>query len=355
MERGRMKKFLHFFFKILVCVWLVSGCSNRLNLHTQTTTVSASEFDNDQASLLEKEITTNYPNLFSLLVLKDNTIIYEKYFQGHNADTYTHVFSVTKSVKSSLIGIALEKGMVKSLDQPLADYLPGYFIDPVQRNKKEITIRQALTMTAGITPTDASIDTWFKHEDWFGYTLDQPLEETPGTKFTYNTGLTHLLSGVLTNASGMSTRDFADRYLFSQLNITNYRWDTDPKGYYGGGHLLYLTPRDMAKFGSLYLNRGQWEGKQIVPADWVAESIKEQVKVDEHESYGYLWWIYSIRDEINGRDLPAFAARGLGGQYIVVIPDRKLTVVLTCDNTKRSRDRSDVSSLIEKFILKALP
>ena len=315
----------------------------------------AQSFDTASAARMEKEIDRNYPNLYSILVQQDGAIVYEKYYQGHNADTYTHVFSVTKSVMSALVGIALDKGLIQNIDQPIADYLPEYFPDPDKYNKKEITIRHALTMTSGLSPTDQTLNRWMASPDWFAYTVNQPKDFPAGKKFSYNTGLTHLLSGVITRASGMSTKEFADRYLFGPLGITNYRWETDPKGYYGGGHLIYLPPRDMAKFGQLYLQHGRWNGSQVVPETWVEESIHPQVAVDDLTSYGYLWWIYSTYDSKNNKALPTYAAHGMGNQHIVVIPERDLVVTITCDPDVLSKDRTDPAVMVEKYILPALP
>jgi CubicO group peptidase (beta-lactamase class C family) len=337
----------------------VSACAGSPRVESMSiapsVTAATGSFDPIQAAGMEAEIDRNYPNLYSILVQKSGSILYEKYYQGHNKDTYTHVFSVTKSVTSALIGIALEKGLIKNLDQPIADFLPEYFPDPDKYNKKEITIRHALTMTSGLTPTDQTLNRWMASPDWFAYTIDQPKDYPAGEKFSYNTGLTHLLSGVITRASGMSTKDFADKYLFGPLGITNYRWDTDAKGFYGGGHLLYLTPRDMAKFGQLYLQNGKWNGTQVVPEKWVAESTRSQVKVDDLTSYGYLWWIYSTYDSMNKRAIPAYAARGYGNQHIIVIPERELVVTITCDPDVLSKDRSDPAELVEKYIIQAVP
>jgi CubicO group peptidase (beta-lactamase class C family) len=164
-----------------------------------------------------------------------------------------------------------------------------------------------------------------------------------------------MLSGVITRATQMSTKDFADRYLFGPLGITNYRWETDPRGYYGGGHLLYLTPRDMAKFGQLFMQEGMWNGVQVVPEKWVTQSTRPQIQVDDLTSYGYLWWIYSTYDSRTKQSLPTYAAHGMGNQHIIVIPDRGLVVTITCDPDVLSKDRSDPAELVEKFILPALP
>lgn len=312
-------------------------------------------FDPAAAAQIEAEIDKTYPNLYSILVQQDGQIVYEKYYQGHNQDTYTHIFSVTKSVMSALVGIALNKGLIKSLDQPIADFLPEYFPNPDKYNKKEITIRHALTMTSGLAPTDQTLNRWMASPDWFAYTIDQPKDFPAGQKFSYNTGLTHLLSGVITKASGMSTKEFADKFLFSPLGITNHRWDTDPKGFYGGGHLLYLTPQDMAKFGQLYLQHGLWNRVQVVPERWVSDSTRSQVAVDDLTSYGYLWWIYSTYDGVNNKALPTYAAHGMGNQHIIVIPERDLIVVITCDPDVLSKDRSDPAELVEKYIIQAVP
>lgn len=322
---------------------------------TPSSTSPVQPFDASFAAKIETEINRNYPNLYSILVQQDGVVVYEKYYQGHTADTYTHVFSVTKSVMSALVGIALDKGLIKNLDQPIADYLPEYFPDPDKYNKKEITIRHALTMTSGQTPTDQTLNRWMSSPDWFAYTINQPKDQAAGQKFSYNTGLTHLLSGVITRASGMSTKDFADRYLFGLLEITNYRWETDPKGFFGGGHLLYLTPRDMAKFGQLYLQHGLWNGEQVVPEAWVDESTRSQVAVDDLTSYGYLWWIYSTYDSKTQKALPTFAAHGMGNQHIIVIPEQNLVVTITCDSERLSKDRTDPAVIVEKFILPAIP
>ena len=344
-------------FLLLILVTSACGKSPGVPLPSQQppSTSPTQSLDPVQTTQMEAEIDRNYPNLYSLLVQRNGTIIYEKYYQGHSENTYTHVFSVTKSVTSALIGIALDKGLIKNLDQPIADFLPEYFPDPDKYHKKEITIRHALTMTSGLSPTDQTLNRWMASPDWFAYSVDQPKDFPAGQKFSYNTGLTHLLSGVITKASGMSTKDFADKYLFTPLGIINYRWETDTRGYYGGGHLLYLTPRDMAKFGQLYLQHGMWNGTQVIPEKWVDESTRSQIQVDDLTSYGYLWWIYSTYDSRTKQALPTFAAHGLGNQHIIVIPERDLVVTITCDPDMLSKDRSDPAEMVEKFILPALP
>lgn len=292
---------------------------------------------------IDADVTKNNAKLNSLLIVRNDRIVYEKYYHNKNKDSYTPVFSVTKSVVSALTGIALQKGFLKSTDQKISEFLPEYFANQDDPRKKDITIRHVLTMNGGLEPVDRNIQTWFQSRDWIADTIDKPMERDPGTGSMYNTGLTHLLSGVLTKATGMSTKAFADQYLFGPLQITNYIWDQDPKGIYVGGTGLSLTPRDMAKIGYLYLHKGEWEGKQIVPKDWVEASTQKQAKdVD----YGYLFWINPSKKPYS------YEANGYGGQYIRIIPDLDTIVVIT--SNAELPGSSNPTDLIDKYIIPAI-
>jgi CubicO group peptidase (beta-lactamase class C family) len=179
--------------------------------------------------------------------------------------------------------------------------------------------------------------------------IEQPLTSALGTKFVYNTGLTHLLSAVLTKATGKSTKAFADQYLFGPLEITKYKWEMDAQGFYNGGTNLSLTPRDMAKLGYVYLHHGKWEGKQLIPEAWVAESTMKQINVEPNTNYGYLFWISEF--EGKGKKLFTYEASGYGGQHIRVIPELDTVIVVTSDSS--SREESDANELIQKYIVPA--
>jgi CubicO group peptidase (beta-lactamase class C family) len=291
---------------------------------------------------IDEDVTRNYAKLYSLLVVKNGSIVYEKYYHYKNKDTYTNVFSVTKSIVSALTGIALQKGFLKSTDQKISEFLSEYFANQDDPRKKDITIRHVLTMNGGLDPVDRNIQAWFQSRDWIADTIDKPMVKDPGTGFGYNTGLTHVLSGVLAKATGLSTKSFADRYLFGPLNITNYQWEQDPKGIYSGGTNLYLTPRDMAKFGYLYLHKGEWEGNQIIPKDWVEASIQKQVT---DANYGYLFWIQDKKPF-------SFEANGYGGQYIRIIPELDTVVVIT--SNANLPGGSNPIDLINKYIIPAV-
>jgi CubicO group peptidase (beta-lactamase class C family) len=298
----------------------------------------------------EKAIKNDFQAVTSLLVVRHGYLVYERYYLGNNKNDYTHVFSVTKSVISALTGIALREKLITGLDQKISDVYPEYFknTDP---KKKEITIKNLLTMTGGLEPVDNNYGAWFHSGDWFEYVINRPLTSNPGEKFTYNTGLTHVLGGVIAGSAKMSIKKFADRYLFSHLGITNYRWDTDPKGNYGGGHLLYLTPRDMAKFGYLYLKGGKWGEKQVVPEEWVKESTRVQADPGDGRKYGYLWWLENKRDKVHNKQFSMFSAIGYGGQYITVIPELDLVVVITCDAYLPSNKGDATNQIIVDYVI----
>ena len=305
----------------------------------------------DQADAYIKD---NYPNIYSLVVIKDGVLVYEKYYKDKGRDDHVHVFSVTKSVISSLVGIALREKYLSGLDQKLADFYPEYYADIKEAEKKEISLKNALTMTAGFEPADKDIVKWITSEDWFAYTLNEPMIGSPGKEFNYDTGLSHLLSGVLTKATKMSTLDFAKKFLFEPMGIKNLRWGTDNKGYYGGGHLLELTPRDMAKFGYLYLKEGNWKGSQLVPADWVKESTSTQISFDENSGYGYLWWLNEKEDAKSKKKLSIYSAVGHGGQRIDVVPELDMVAVITADDRVAAKNNLDTGEILGRFIIPAV-
>lgn len=298
-------------------------------------------------------IKNDYGAVTGFLVVRHGTLVYEKYYKGKNKDDYTHVFSITKSVISALTGIAIREKFLKGLDQKITDFYPE-FLKNADSRKKEISIKNMLTMTAGLEPTDLTFNRWEYSSDWYEYAINRPSVCNPGEKFGYNTGLTHLLGGAVARSAKMDLKKFADKYLFGSLGITNYLWDRDPKGNYGGGHLLYLTPRDMAKFGYLYLKGGKWQSKQVVPEEWVKESTVIHADPGDGRKYGYLWWLDKMNDKARNKELPIFSAIGYGGQYITVIPDLDIVAVITC-NAFLPGNRGDATKqLIVDYVIPAV-
>lgn len=280
----------------------------------------------DQVLLSEAVDYVGKTDACSFVVVRHGKIVLEKYFNGFDKETYTNVYSVTKSVMSALTGIAIDQGYIKGVDEKAADFFPEYYNVQSEPLKKQITIKHLLTMTPGFVE---DLNTWRTSKNLIESAVNLPLKFKPGEEFQYANSATHLLSGILTKATKMSAMEFAGKNLFGPLNMAVQQWSADPQGYNIGPSELYLTPRSMAKFGLLYLNNGVWEGKQVVPLQWVKESIRKWVDFDRDKTdksnpgYGYLWW---MRNE--GSHFVYFAS-GYGGQYICIIPDLDIVVVVT--------------------------
>jgi CubicO group peptidase (beta-lactamase class C family) len=269
---------------------------------------------------------------YSLLVVRNGYLIAEQYFNGDTRDTPNNVMSVSKSVLSALVGIALERGYVDSLNQRVLDFFPEYVSPTVDARKHDITIRHLLMMRAGFGRDEDVYFQVYNSANWIKTTLELPLQANPGEKMIYCTFGTHLLSGILTKATGTNTYDFAATNLCKPLGITLYFWEKDPQGYYFGGNSMGFTPRDIAKFGYLYLRDGKMNGTQIVPKRWVDESLTNFTNNPnlswgdlKNYNYGYLWWI----GELNG--FRVYFALGHGGQFVLNVPDLDMIVVSTAD------------------------
>jgi CubicO group peptidase (beta-lactamase class C family) len=284
------------------------------------------------------------PRLHSLLISHHGELLVEKYFNGISASRAANVKSVSKSIMSALVGIAIEKGFVADLDQPISDFygklLPGSPGTP----RDSITIGNLLSMQAGLETTSFyNYGAWVLSADWIRFALDQPLQATPGTKLQYSTGNTHLLSAILTEATGKSTLDFAREVLAGPLGFHLAAWPRDPKGIYFGGNNMELTPRQMLAFGELYLNDGRANGRQIIPESWIGTSLQPLAESAREKGryYGYGWW---MRDMAGTR---ANFAWGYGGQFILLVPELSLVVVTTSSSLPGDDRRSHIRGLYD--------
>jgi len=303
------------------------------------------------ARLVDRIEQGAFNNVHSCLIVRNGALVYEQYFGGIRREKLHRLYSVTKSVTSALIGIAIEQGYIAGVEQPIISYFPEYMDDDWNPHKNAITLQHLLNMTSGLKYDENSYpysDPRNSHtqmtatRDWMAWALAQPLVAEPGTRFIYSTANSHLFSGIIHRTTGLYANQFAEEYLFGPLGIADYFWtigDGYPAtgGSFGG---LKLRPRDMAKFGYIYLNGGRWKGEQIVPEAWVAESLTPRIGAWGEARYGYQWWIQ--QDRVSGIDLQWFSARGYGGQFIAVFPSLDMVVVLTCGNEQTPAQEEDV-------------
>ena len=290
-------------------------------------------FENDvgiDAATLESayEEARSIPGSFSLLVQRNGVLVAEDYFHGYTPDSLHDVRSVTKSVISVLVGIAIEEGLIPSVDEPVGTYLAPV-VDSIREAVADIPIRAFLMMSSGLDwhelDRGSSYSEWWASDDMVQHVVDLPIVHEPEDRFIYNTGASHLLSVVLTEASGMPTLDFARTYLFDPLGFSGSSWLQENRGYYTGGMGLRITARDMMKLGQMFLDGGLHEGARILPSSWVSEStaphLDTQDAVPFGPEYGYLWWV----GEGGGTNF--YFANGYGGQFILVDPELELVIV----------------------------
>ena len=292
------------------------------------------------AELIRNILNRNFENIHSVLLVKNGKLILEEYFYGYDRDKKHQMRSATKSVTSILVGIAKDRKMIQSVDQKIYEYFPEYDEIDWSAPKNKITLKHVLTMTAGLdwnewtypdSDTRSSIYGMARSDDWIEYVLQKGIEQPPGEIFNYSSGLSLVLGAILKNKTGLYANDFADKYLFGPLGISEFSWQQGPNGMVytsGGDRGLWLRPRDMAKIGLLFLNKGNWKGRQIVSSEWVNESTKSHVNAFFAGSeYGYQWW--HGEKAIGNRTIGVFYAAGHGGQYIFVCPSLDLVAVFT--------------------------
>jgi len=294
-------------------------------------TATAESHGFDSAIMAEglRSIVKDGTKLHSLLVVSGGDVLLDAYFYPYDGSVVHDQASVTKSVMTTLIGIAADQGKL-DLDAPVLSFFPGRAVANRDARKERITVRHLTSNTAGMEcihhPDEPTNRAMHASPDWVQFALDLPMVAEPGTSFAYCSPGMHLLSAILQQATGMTTLEFARANLFEPLGIRDVQWPPDPQGITNGHGELYLRPHDMAKLGFLWLHDGQWDGQQIVSPEWVRAASQSQIGTGPEyaEDYGYGMWIGRPDEE-----LTYFAADGRGGQRILVIPSMDLIVVTT--------------------------
>jgi CubicO group peptidase (beta-lactamase class C family) len=277
--------------------------------------------------MLEDTLSKRY-DLDSIVLIRHGYLVADVNFSPFKGDERHMLYSCTKSVVSALIGIAIEKGYIESIDQPLLDFFPERSVENLDENKQAITLENVLTMTTGLECRDSyaynfsGLIEMHDSDDWVQYVLDLPMLNRPGTYFEYCNGASFLLSAIIQETTGMTAHEFAQENLFAPLGITDTYWEANPQGINLGYSDLYLLPKDMAKFGYLYLHEGFWDGEQIVPSAWVEASTREHISSTLQDGYGYQWWV---------DDAGYYMALGYRGQFIFVLPELDMVVVIVSD------------------------
>ena len=283
------------------------------------------ELNEEVQTLLELHI-----DVHNILIIKDGYIVAEQYYSDeYGRDNLHSIHSCTKSITSALTGIAIKHGYIADLNQKMVDFFSEYEIENLTEEKQQITLKHLLTMSAGLE--------WYELEFLYSderntfrdfadsdnrvkFVLDRPMLSIPGEEYSYNTGISHVLSAILQKSIGTRLDSFAVKNLFKPLGINDYYWPYDAHGVSYGGNGMRLTSRDMAKFGYLYLKNGVWGNRQIVPEYWVQASQQKHVKRKyiSDNFYGYHWWVSNQN---------SYSAVGFAGQWISIFPQQNLVVV----------------------------
>lgn len=367
---------------VLLCVVLLVSCApaHTFRVPEQTNdgwqTASLAEVGIDERTIeqaIDRVRDNTYQNIHSILIVKDDKLVFEEYFSGYawdynddqfrgeltdfGIDTIHNLASVTKSFTSALVGIAIDHGFIQDVDEKMFAFFPEY-ANLSDGRKGDITLEYLLTMTSGLewnemefpySNTRNDLVQLFIVSGPIEYILAKPVVNEPGIIWYYNGGGTNLLGEVIREATGMRMDVFADEYLFEPLGITDYEWDYLNSEIIHASGNLELRPRDMAKLGYLFLKGGTWKGERIVSEEWIEESTKSHISPSWADGYGYQWWIETYHS--NSTPVDSFYAAGWGGQRITVFPSLDMVVVFTGGNYV---GENPIDDIITHYILPAV-
>lgn len=372
-------------FTITLIVAFLVGCeqptnSQETNQGWESSTPEAEGINADTLNAIHREIQggryglidhflviRNSKAVFDQSYKQDYQSIFEQYDSTNHQYNYDHpewhpyykgtslhsLQSVTKSVTSVLVGIAMDEGYMPPLDSPVIKLFSDYEFDQTDVLKSSITLRDLLTMQGGIEWDEESYDNddndcivMELRDDWITYVLDKPMDTIPGVQFEYNSGISVLLGKLVHLTTGKKIDKWAEEKLFGPLGITDYYWKKTPRGEIDTEGGLYLSSHDLAKIGWLMLNDGDWQGKQVVSKEWVAESIAPSVQFNGQVGYGFQWWVPEHKE---GRT-SIFAGNGYGGQFVMVVPGKSLLVIFNGWNIHDRAEKSSWFALQERIL-----
>ena len=353
------------FFVISLClVILLISCENKRQVYNElfsgisynwaTSTPEAQGLDSVLIEQVIAQIDAR-DDVYSFLVIKNGFLVVEEHYNDRDGNTMDAIYSVTKSIISASVGIAIEMGFIDSLDQKLMDFFPEYDDQDLDSLKLDITVRHLLTMQAGFDSEENLIYQMDVAPNMIEGIIKSDLQYDPGTGFLYSTHTSHLLSGIITKITGMNTSNFTQEYLLEPMGVHSYIWAQDQNGIDYGGAGTFFSARDMARFGYLYLQDGFLNGQQIVPTDWIDETTQNHRDYIETwgyigtVGYGFQWWTGQMGAH------PVYLASGAGGQTIMNIPDLDLVIVAVMDgSTDVNGEHSDfVNTIINNYIIPA--
>ncbi|WP_349555490.1 serine hydrolase [Pseudotenacibaculum sp. MALMAid0570] len=331
--------------KIIVFILALTGIDGVAQINFD---VSAVDKEIYKKSLEANKAIKNgaYGNVHSLLVVKEGKLVYENYYKGWKKDSLHQAQSVTKSIIATILGCAIQQGKVNGVKDRVVTYFPEY--KNLSKEIQKIKINDLLTQRHGLkwkeSPWNSPDNNWRNlintTGDWYQVILKTDMNNDLGKVFNYSNAAPTLISGIIQNAAKTPIQDFAKKYLFDELNIKKYRfWKGNGGPSNNGMALIFLRPRDLAKIGQLYLQKGKWNGNQIIPEAFASKATSSIVKAAEGNplykqfDYGYFWWVNPV--DRNGRKYNIFLARGAGGQLIIVEPKTELVVVITGWNLRR--------------------
>lgn len=310
--------------------------------------------DSDQLIGMMESIKKNEYNFNSLLIIRNGHLVMEHYKYPYDKNEKHLINSITKSITSVLIGLAIEDGYIENVDQKVMDFFPDIDIENVDERKEMMTIEHLLTMTSGLQWNEEgdygrqgnSFTQMTNSDNQLKFALNQPMKDKPGVVFHYNSGNSHILSAIINEATGRSAWEYGMEKLFAPLGISDEFWRSDAQGISIGGTSLFMKPEDLAKIGYLFLNNGKWKGEQIISESWIEQSTKQHIsprKTEYSNGYGYHWW----RNTFDG-----FHGNGFEGQELIVIPEFDLVIVFS--GATNSYHAGVAEGLVNSYILPSI-